>query len=93
MDHYRLYFMSPGSGHIDRFESIAALDEGDAIKFAKMYIGSEALELWLGSQLVGTFDAHVLPALQDSAPRPALFQRAFAPLSYAHAGADAISRK
>lgn len=91
MDHYRLYFLSSDSGHIDRFESIAALDETDALKFAQMYVGSEALELWLGSRLVGTFDADFLPALQDPTPRPTMFQRAFAPLSHAHAGA--ISRE
>lgn len=46
MSYYRLYFMDSFSGHIERFEEFDALDDGEAMAFAKSMTGPKALELW-----------------------------------------------
>lgn len=46
MSHYRLYFMSPWSGHIQRFAEYEAADDQSALAIARDQEGEFALELW-----------------------------------------------
>jgi len=81
LETYRLYFMSADGSHIDRFEPIEAHDDADAIHFAEIYIGRQALELWLKGRRVfafesRSFDASHAPGLPGDAR-----QRGFAPVA------------
>jgi hypothetical protein len=62
---YRLYFMSIG-GHIDRFESIEADSDAEAIEAAQLYRGPYPLELYQCARKVEAF-----PRLLKPAPQPA----------------------
>jgi len=46
MLHYRLYFMHPSSGHIERFADFEAPDDACAIELAGEQVGDHPLELW-----------------------------------------------
>ena len=52
MTKYRLYFMSPRTGHIDRFEEFEAPDDGQAISIAEDQLGEQPIELWAGHRKV-----------------------------------------
>lgn len=43
---YRLYYLDPFSGHIDRLEEIEAADEAEAIALASALPREVAVELW-----------------------------------------------
>lgn len=46
MLYYRLYFMNPDTGHIERFADFEAPDDDQALSLACEQIGDCALELW-----------------------------------------------
>lgn len=46
MTHYRLYFMNPHSGHIERAEHLLARDDGDAISISEALLDGKPMELW-----------------------------------------------
>ncbi|WP_116090339.1 hypothetical protein [Sphingomonas crusticola] len=52
MTHYRLYFMNPRSGHIDRAQDLDAPDDQAALRLASTYDGIHPLELWCNSRKV-----------------------------------------
>ena len=52
MSYYRLYFLDPDSGHIDRFEEYDAGDDGEAITRAEDRLDKVPLELWSGPRKV-----------------------------------------
>ena len=58
---YRLYFMNPRNGHIERFESIAAEGDAAAMMAADAHQGRQPMELWCGGRKVARFEA-VLPS-------------------------------
>lgn len=49
---YRLYFMNPVSGHIDRFLDFAAENNVTAIVAAHEHQGDAPLELWCGHKKI-----------------------------------------
>lgn len=57
LGHYRLYFMSSFSGHIERFEEFDAADDAAAVELAKTRRGSSALELWCSHRKVTRVNA------------------------------------
>ena len=61
MAYYRLYFMNPRSGHIDRFESIEAEGDAAAVAAADAHQGRQPMELWCGGRKVARFEA-VIPS-------------------------------
>ena len=79
METYRLYFMSADGTHIDRFEPIEARDDDDAIRFAEIYIGRQALELWLKSRKVFTFESEGAAAGNPQMAFNETHRRRFAP--------------
>lgn len=46
MLYYRLYFMHPDSGHIERFADFEAPDDAHAVSLASEHAGEQPLELW-----------------------------------------------
>ncbi len=62
MSYYRLYFMSRGSGHIERFEEIEAADDVAAVRIARKQAGQQPLELWCHSRKVTRFEATLIAA-------------------------------
>ena len=52
MPYYRLYHLSPGSGHIDRAEGFDAADDVQAIARVRETERSSAVELWQESRKV-----------------------------------------
>ncbi len=46
--HYRLYYMSPQTGHIERYDEFEAPDDGQATRMAEAQLGKQPLELWSG---------------------------------------------
>lgn len=67
MPYYRLYFLDPHSGHINRFEEYDAIDDVKAIRLAERRVGDGPLELWSGRRKIGCFVASVTLA---EPPRP-----------------------
>lgn len=65
MTNYRLYFMTIG-GHIDRFESIEADSDAEAIEAAQLYRGPYPLELYQRARKVEAFPRLLKPALQPA---------------------------
>lgn len=61
MAHYRLYFMNPRNGHIERFESIEAEGDGAAAAAADAHQGRQPMELWCGGRKIASFEA-LLPS-------------------------------
>ena len=71
MHHYRLYFMDPHNGHIDRFAEFEAPDDEAARSEASRHIGRNPLELWCHGRKVQRLEAcSIAPA-----PRPRTFAR------------------
>jgi hypothetical protein len=46
VSYYRLYFMNPRSGHIERFTELEVTTDEEAIDVALGHMGDFALELW-----------------------------------------------
>ena len=67
MLYYRLYFISPQSGHIERFAEYEAPDDAAAAALAAEHRGKAPLELWSGHRKVMHFEA--LSRRQPRAPR------------------------
>ncbi len=65
MSFYRLYFMSRGSGHIERFEEIEAADDVEAVRIARKQAGQQPLELWCRHRKVKRFEASVIAAAEQ----------------------------
>ena len=57
MPYYRLYFMNPSSGHIDRSENLVARDNFEAIETARAFRGRQPMELWHEGYKVHRFEA------------------------------------
>jgi hypothetical protein len=57
MPYYRLYFISPRSGGIQRFEEVEAADDLDAVRLAGERLGQEPMELWCRARRVKRFEA------------------------------------
>lgn len=57
MSNYRLYFMSPQSGHILRFAEYEAPDDRSAEALAREHEGERVLELWCGHRKVARIEA------------------------------------
>lgn len=54
--HYRLYFMNPINGHIDRAEDLLARDDREAIDTAQPMVANMPIELWCGARKVQRFE-------------------------------------
>lgn len=54
--HYRLYFMSKKTGHIDRAENLQARDDREAIETAAGLGGDYPMELWENTRKVHRFE-------------------------------------
>ena len=57
MSYYRLYFMHPFSGHIERFAEFEAPDHQAATALAREHVGDHPLELWCGGHKVARIEA------------------------------------
>jgi hypothetical protein len=57
MLNYNLFLMNRFSGHIDRCQTIDALDDASARRAACEYIGTQPMELWLKHRKVQRFEA------------------------------------
>lgn len=57
MTTYRLYFMHPHTGHIERFRALEALDDQGAMALAGEHVGDHPLELWCAGRKAGRIDA------------------------------------
>ena len=57
MNYYRLYFMHPMSGHIERFAEYEAPDDAAALDLAVEHAGEHPLELWSGHRKVKRIEA------------------------------------
>jgi hypothetical protein len=62
MQYYRLYFLSPASGHIVNFEAIEADADAQAIAIAAERTCFQPMELWAGARKLRRFDAIPVPA-------------------------------
>lgn len=60
MLYYRLYFMHPHNGHIERFAEFEAPDDSAALALAREQTGANPLELWCERRKVGRIEAHSL---------------------------------
>lgn len=59
MTYYRLYFMSRGSGHIERYEDFEAADDLMAVRAGRAVAGVQPLELWCEHRKVQRFEVHL----------------------------------
>ena len=66
--YYRLYFMSPRSGHIDRAENIHAESDGQAIESARPFAGEQPLELWQDNRKVYRFETKATEMVSVAPP-------------------------
>ena len=66
MLYYRLYFMNPRSGHIDRFAEFEAPDHQAAIALAAEHEGAQPLELWCHHNKVRRFEPVTSPLARFS---------------------------
>lgn len=57
MLYYRLYFMNPDNGHIERFAEFEAPDDESAIALSGEHVGQSPLELWCERRKVGRIAA------------------------------------
>lgn len=64
MRYYRLYFMNPRNGHIERFAEFEAPDDEAAEALAAEHEGVQPLELWCLHRKVRRFE----PALATVRP-------------------------
>lgn len=74
MSYYRLYFLDPNSGHIERFEEYDSSDDGEAITRAEDRLDAVPLELWSGRRKVAHLRPERFPADQDPDWRPLVTQ-------------------
>ena len=56
MSYYRLYYLNPRSGHIDRFEEFEAEDDTGALSHAERRLDHSPLELWSGGRKIVHLD-------------------------------------
>jgi hypothetical protein len=56
MPYYRLYFMNPGDGHIQRFEDFVELNDRAALTRAEQKLDGQPLELWQEARKVRRFE-------------------------------------
>jgi hypothetical protein len=61
MLYYRLYFMHPLTGGIQRFADFEAPDDGQALALAREQIGDYSLELWNERRKVAAIAALAFP--------------------------------
>ena len=54
MRHYRLYFLN-AADHIERYETIEAAGDDDAIERATSRTGRQKMELWQRARMIRTF--------------------------------------
>lgn len=66
MLYYRLYFMHPHSGHIERFAEYEAPDDAAALGLASEHIGEAPLELWCEHRKVKRIDAQPVARVPQS---------------------------
>ena len=57
MSYYRLYFMHPLSGHIERVHELEAGSDAEAIRLVEAKAGREPLELWCGTRKIHRIEA------------------------------------
>lgn len=65
LSYYRLYFLDPDSGRIDRFEEFNADDDATAVARAEQWLDEVPLELWSGARKVVRLDP--IPVIFPSA--------------------------
>ena len=58
--HYRLYFMSATSGHIEGVEQLDAPDDGHAVNQMCAFLGDRPVELWCDTRKVSRLEARDL---------------------------------
>jgi hypothetical protein len=56
MLYYRLYFMSPASGHIERFQEIESESDEAALVIVRALCNEQPMELWRGHTKVGRYE-------------------------------------
>ena len=61
MPYYRLYFMNPRNGHIERFAEFEAPDHEAAAALAAEHEGPQPLELWCRHNKVRRFEPVATP--------------------------------
>ena len=59
MPYYRLYHMSPGNGHILRFDEFEASGDEAALVFANGKLNAHPMELWEQHRKVSRLEASV----------------------------------
>ena len=57
MSNYRLYFINPETGHIERFRALEAADDQGAMAIASEHVGEYPLELWCAGRKAGRIEA------------------------------------
>ena len=68
MAYYRLYFMHPLTGHIERVHELEAASDKEAIRQIEDKQGREPLELWCGVRKVHRIEAvHPAPPASNAA--------------------------
>lgn len=68
MSYYRLYFMHPHTGHIDRVADFEAPDDAQALELAGEHVGENPLELWNEHRKVHRIEAFAtVPAARRQA--------------------------
>jgi hypothetical protein len=66
--YYRLYFMHPLTGHIERVHEVEAASDDEAIRLIEAEAGREPLELWCGPRKVHRIEAvHPAPPTSNAA--------------------------
>ena len=77
MTRYRIYFMNPWSGHIDRLEHLDAAYDAAAIKAVQSRPRDQPVELWLEHRKLASFIGQG-PALQiRGSGSPNIMERAY----------------
>lgn len=71
MFYYRLYFMDPHSGHIQRFADFEAPDDDSAAELAREHEGERPLELWCGKNKVMRIEAAASYSSREIIPETA----------------------
>jgi hypothetical protein len=57
LPYYRLYFLDPETGHINRFEEYDASDDREALGLADRFADGKPIELWSGRRKVARLGA------------------------------------
>jgi hypothetical protein len=66
MPYYRLYFLNPHTGHIERAEDFHSADDVEAICLVNQRSDPVPTELWCGGRKVSRFD--VRPEMAAAVP-------------------------